>query len=135
MLIDGAIRFAETARTGMEDDNHEATYTGVSRCQKILLELIGSLAPEQAPDLCEKVSALYTYMYTRMMRASSERDIGIIDEVLRLLRYERETWVMLMKELTTGGGGATEALPTPAQPAPPSSKVDSLVGGRVSVEG
>jgi flagellar protein FliS len=124
MLLDGAIRFAEMARDGLAAKDPETAYNGTSRCQRIILELISSVSGEVAPDLCKKVSALYTYLYTQLMRASSTRDPDIVDEVLTLLHYERETWVLLIKELEESGEATTAPAPAP-----------DLVGSRMSIEG
>ncbi len=116
-----------------------------------MLELINGLDPNQAPELTERLSGLYTFFYTRLMAASHERDPAIIDEVIRLLKYERETWVMLMDRLGGDGGqgvpnpppdpnlpgpGQPDA-PDPAEPAaaPPSGNTAKLIGGRVSFRG
>jgi flagellar protein FliS len=99
MLFDGAIRFAEQARAALERKDYESCYTGSTRCQAILMELINALKPDHDPELCERLAALYTFMYMQMVKATTERSVGIVDDVLRLLRYERETWVMLMQRL------------------------------------
>lgn len=100
MLIDGAIKFLERAIIGIDDNDPEAAFNGFTRCQDIVMELINGLRPEHAPDLCQKLSGLYTFMYTRLVTACMERDAEIAREVLDLLRYERETWTMLMDQLT-----------------------------------
>jgi flagellar protein FliS len=121
LLLDGALRFAETARRGYEEKNFEASYEGTSKCQAILTELMCSLRPEQSPDLCGKLSALYTYMYKRLLEASMEKSAAIVEEVIGLLKFERETWVLLMEDLAKSGtpgvafGPSTEA----AQQPPP----------------
>ena len=99
MLLDGAVRFAEQARTGLENKDYEAVYNGITRCQNILLELINALKPEENPELCNRLSGLYTFLYKQLMRASSQRDISIMDEVIQLLRYESETWSLAMEKL------------------------------------
>lgn len=99
MLLDGAIRFTEQARRGLEDRDFEAVYAGITRCQAILIELMSGLRPEHDAELCRRLAALYTYMYTRLLAASSARDPGIVQEVLDLLRYDRETWSMLVERL------------------------------------
>lgn len=143
MLFDGAIKFAEQGREGLIEKDFEKAYNGVTRCQAILMELISSLQPEQDPDLCRKLSALYTFMYTRMMNASSERDPAIVDEVLNLLRYERETWSLLMEKLVAENAAAS-AMQSPGpgssagktdQPSQPAEQAGNLIGGRVSLQG
>lgn len=99
MLLDGSLKFARMARDGLVERNYEKVYDGVTRCQAILLELINSLDHAQDAALCNRLTALYTFLYTRLMDASTQRDPGIADEVLKLLEYERETWIMLMEQL------------------------------------
>lgn len=143
MLFDGAIKFAEQGREGLANKDFELAYTGITRCQAILMELISSLRPEQDPDLCRKLSALYTFMYTRLMSASSERSPAIVDEVLNLLRYERETWSLLMEKMVKENAAASSLDGPPASPpagktgqaSQPGKGAGNLVGGRVSLQG
>ncbi len=110
MLLDGAIKFLEQGRAGLVDQNPERAFEGLSRCQAIILELINALRHEHATDLCKNLSALYTFMYTQLIKASTERDVTIADEVLELIRFERATWVMAMDQLD-GGNAAAESEP------------------------
>jgi len=100
MLLDGALKFARQGREGLADKDYEQVYEGIHQCQAILLELINSLEPSVDPDLCARLSSLYTFMYRHLMDASTQRDIKMVDEVIGLLEYERETWVLLMEQLT-----------------------------------
>jgi flagellar protein FliS len=143
MLLDGAIKFLEQGRSGLEAGDYEASYNGISRCQNIVMELINALDPAQAPELCERLSGLYTFIYSRLVTACSERNIEICDEVLGLLRYERETWQMLMDTLSaenaTGATNANELLEqtskAPVPDGPSSGDQNGLVGGKVSLRG
>lgn len=139
MLLDGAIRFAETAREGIEKRDHEATYTGISRCQAILMELINGLRPEHDAELCKRLGALYTYMYTRLMKASNDKNAAIIVEVLDLLRYERETWDMLQAKMIDENAAASGMRSTPhaTPPVDPTlqPRPTNLVGANVSLRG
>ncbi len=99
LLLDGAIKFLEQGRAGLVDGIPERAFEGLTRCQAIILELINALRHELATDLCKNLSALYTFMYTQLIKASTERDVTIADEVLELIRFERATWVMAMDQL------------------------------------
>lgn len=99
MLLDGAVRFAEQARNGYQSRDYERSYEGTTKCQAILTELLCSLRPERDPELCGRLAALYTFMYRRMVDASSNKSAEIVEEVLKLLRYERETWWLALEEL------------------------------------
>ena len=99
MLLDGAIRFTEQARRGYETRDYEVAYDGTTKAQAILMELMNALRPAQSPELCERLTALYTYMYRGLLGVSASRDLSSIDEVLKLLRFERDTWSMCIDEL------------------------------------
>lgn len=100
MLIDGAIKFARQAMSGLENNNPELTYSGFTQCRDIVLELLNTIKPEYAPQIAKSVQDLYTYMYGELVKASISKDRGILGEVLGLLEYERETWVLTMAQLT-----------------------------------
>ncbi len=99
MLIDGAIKFAQQALSGMQTQDHEQTFGGFSQCRDIVLELLNTIKPEHAPEIAQSVQDLYTYMYGQLVKASINRDEQILREVISLLEYERETWVQCMGKL------------------------------------
>ena len=139
MLFDGALKFSRQARQGLHDKDYEAVFNGITRCQQIILELINSLQPDYDPELCQRLSGLYTFMYTRLMAASHQRDPAILDEVIRLLEFEHETWTMLLAKLAqeNAAAGRLAAAAPPQDPSAPAAdgKTDSLIGGTVSFQG
>ena len=78
MLLDGAIRFATQGREAMGRKDFEGTYLGVSQCRAIVFELLTSIGPDTEPSLAQRVRALYTYMYSRLLEASTERNLSLI---------------------------------------------------------
>jgi flagellar protein FliS len=118
MLYDGALRFGEQARVALEQRNFEQSYNMISRVQKIITEMHSSLKPDVAPDLCKKMSALYNFIYMKLVDANLEHEISKLDEALNLLRYQRETWTMLMEQLgKTKAAAAATGLEMPAPDA------------------
>lgn len=117
MLLDGAIRFCTQGRDGLAAKNYEQAYNGFTRTRAIIVELITTMKPDQTPGadntLVEKLRALYTYMLSRLITASHEKNVAPADEVIGLLNYERDTWVLLMGQLGEQQGrvlgDATEA--------------------------
>ena len=108
MLYDGAIRFAEQARPALEAKNWENSYNSIMRAQKIISELISSLRPEIAPELCGKLGALYNFVYRKLIEANSDHRVESLDEAIKILRYQRETWAMLMNQLGRQKAAAVE---------------------------
>ncbi len=68
MLFDGAIRFCEQAKASLERRDYEGSYNNISRAQKIVMELTGSLKHDVAPDLCGKLAAIYNYTYRKLSK-------------------------------------------------------------------
>ncbi len=135
MLLEGALRFARQGADGLRERNFEKSYQGIHQCQDILMELINALRPEVAPDLCRRLAALYTYMYRRLMEASSQRDADIVDEVIKLLDYERETWVMAMEKLRQERAGEKAAGSGQRQAPQRGPAEDRVAGLSISVQG
>lgn len=138
MLIDGAIRFAEQARRGYEERDFERAFEGTTKAQNILLELTNSLRHDQAPELCERLAALYTFLYRSLVDASMTRDMALVDEVVRLLRFERETWQLCIEKLAVENRAAAGASAStmraaagviPTQAAAPSTRSSLSVSG------
>ena len=118
MLYDGAIRFGEQARAALEAKNYEQSYNSIARVQRIITEMQSSLKHDIAPDLCKKMAALYNYIYRRLVEANIEHNMKSLDEALELLRYQRETWTMLLDKLgKTKAAAAATKLDMPAPDA------------------
>jgi flagellar protein FliS len=99
MLYDGAIRFCEQAVPAIAKKDWETTYHTLSKAQRIVTELITSLRPEIQPDLCKKLAGLYTYIHRKLVEASTRHTPESLEEALRLLKFQRETWAMLMEQI------------------------------------
>ena|ERR1700722_12176458 len=99
MLYDGAIRFSEQGLAGLEASNFEQSFRGISSAQKIVLELTSSLRHSVAPEMCKNLAGLYAFIYRRMTDANSQREVGPLKEAIAVLKYQRETWALLMGKI------------------------------------
>lgn len=99
MLFDGAIRFAEMGRSAIVKKDWEGTYHNLSRAQKIIAELNKGLRHDIDPVLCGKLAALYNYIFKQLVEANLHHTLSALDDALNLLRYQRETWGLLMGKL------------------------------------
>ncbi|MBN8597631.1 MAG: flagellar protein FliS [Planctomycetes bacterium] len=101
LLLEGAIKFATQAREGLLARNFEQVFTGTDNARNIIVELITSVQSAPNPELAEKVRSLYTFFYVRLTEASFEKSLEKFEEIIGLLEYERETWVMLMNKVAS----------------------------------
>jgi flagellar protein FliS len=128
MLYDGAIRFGEQAKLALEAKNFEQSYNLISRVQKIITEMSCTLKHDVDPDLCGKLAALYNYCYRKLIEANIQHTVESLDDALNVLRYQRETWVMLLDQLAKQK--ATIAASRLDMPAP-SAMMEATISTRV----
>ena len=129
MLLDGAVRFARKGGEGLAAKNYETAYEGVSRAQAIVMELISALKPEHDPELCKRLSGLYTFIYNQLVRGLMDRDPALLDEAVRLLEYEAETWRMTLDRLDDESQAAGGSVPHDQQSfEAPAGRLVSLTG-------
>jgi len=96
LLLDGAIRFAHQGKQGLVDKNYEQSFEGISQCRAIVTELAVGVDREIDPDLCDRVTSLFMFMFGELTEASMQKDPARIQGVIELLEFERETWKMAM---------------------------------------
>lgn len=99
LLFDGVIRFGEQAKIALQAQKYEDSYNLITKAQRIVTELIVTLKHDAHPDLCKKLAALYTFAYRKMTEANIEHEVKSLDEALDILRFQRETWAMLLEKL------------------------------------
>lgn len=131
MLIDGALRFCRQGREAMAESRHEALFNALSSAKSILMEMATSLRADENPDLCAKLHGLYLFMYRRLIDANIEKSPEIIDEVIKLLEYERETWQMVVEKVLTQRGSQT----APQNAPPPAPTRDAVTAQGISFQG
>jgi flagellar secretion chaperone FliS len=109
MLLDGAVKFGRQGAEGLGRKDFEAAYNGLSQCRNIVIELMTTMRPDVDSELCERMTALYTFMINELIQGSFDKDAARVEGVVKLLEYERETWAMLIEKLGIERGGTPPA--------------------------
>ena len=110
MLYDGAIRFATQARDALEAGHYETSYEKLSRAQAIIIEMETGLRREVNPELCDRMAAIYGFLYRKLVEASVNKETAAVDDALKVLRLERETWALLLDKINSAR--AQEGVPS-----------------------
>lgn len=105
MLYDGAIRFALQGRDAIERKDYETSYDKLTRSQQIISEMQSGLNFEVNRELCERVSSLYNFIYGKLVDANVNRDVQAIDDAVKVLKLERETWRLLVEKVKSARDG------------------------------
>ena len=127
MLYDGAIRFATRGQEAIRAKDREAAFTALERAQLIVLELSAGIQRDVNPELADRMAALYNFIYRRLIEANINQDEQAAEDALRILRYQRETWVLLMEKLQKEG-------PASPKPSSPAAAPDAAEGSRFVAE-
>lgn len=109
MLLDGAIKFTRQGQEGLHRRDFEASFNGFTQAREIITELMTGMRPDIDPDLCTKIRALYSFMFSELVEASLQKDPVRAGKVVELLEYERETWWMLMQQVAQERAGGRPA--------------------------
>ncbi|MFH1747160.1 MAG: flagellar export chaperone FliS [Planctomycetota bacterium] len=100
MLLDGAIRYATRGLEALHEKKYEEAFTTLERAQRIVLELSTGLRPENNPALVDRMASLYNFIYRRLIDANMQHEPRAVEDALRILRHQRETWLMLIKKIS-----------------------------------
>jgi flagellar protein FliS len=119
MLYDGALRFGEQAKIALQAKNYEQSCAMILRTQKIVAELTSTLKPDVQPELCGRLAALYNFIYRKLIDANMRHHVESLEEAMQTLRFQRDTWVLLLEELARKKAAAAAVkmnIPAPSGP-------------------
>jgi flagellar protein FliS len=93
MLFDGALAALNDAATGIR--NRDIAVKGKSLSKAIMIidsGLRAALDKKAGGEIAESLDALYEYMSNRLLTANINSDLGVVEEVQRLLIELRDAW-------------------------------------------
>ncbi len=95
MLYDGALKFLHQARERIIAKDVAAKGILLTKALNIINELQCSLNKEKGGELAVNLSKLYFYCTTRLLSANLRLDVGMIDEVVRILEGLRSAFAQI----------------------------------------
>ncbi|HET9446579.1 MAG TPA: flagellar export chaperone FliS [Steroidobacteraceae bacterium] len=98
MLMDGALERISTARGCMTRGETSEKARLINRTVSIIGELRNSLDQKAGGQLAANLGELYDYMGRRLLKATAENKVELLDEVAKLLNEIRTAWVAIPNE-------------------------------------
>jgi len=92
ILYTAAKRAVQNARQHLRAGDIAARSREITKAQEILLELATSVDPSKAPDVSERLLALYDYMQAQLVEANTQQKDGPLGIVDGLLHTLQEAW-------------------------------------------
>jgi flagellar protein FliS len=104
MLFDGALAALNDAANGIR--NRDIALKGKSLSKAIMIidsGLRAALDKKAGGEIAESLDALYEYMSSRLLTANVNSDLGVVEEVQRLLTELRDAWNAIADTPAAGG--------------------------------
>lgn len=110
MLIEGALRFCGRARQQRAAGQFDIAVDSLLRAQEIVTQLMVNL--DTSNEAAQRLASVYLFLFDTLGAACRDRDDKPIDDAVRVLEVERETWQLVCQRLTS-------ETPAPARQVPP----------------
>ena len=139
LLVEAAIKNIHRTKKAWEEERFEAGFESLSQAQDIVSHLLGSVDKESNPDLAGKIASIYLFIFRCLAEGGMSHDPEKLNDALRVLDSERETWRQVCEKFGTTLSGESSArldLSTDS-PATPTSKppgIKTAAFGRLSGE-
>ena len=91
MLIEGALRFASTAKEAWSDPMPYSVLENLRRCHRVLAELYAVVRKDDS-EVAKQTADLYLFLYREVLHVLTENDRDRLDDVIDVLEIERGTW-------------------------------------------
>jgi flagellar protein FliS len=98
MLLDGALERTTKARGCMQRNETAEKARLINRAMSIVGELRNSLDLRNGGQIAANLAELYDYMCRRLLLASTENKVEMLDEVSTLLHEIRAAWLAIAPE-------------------------------------
>jgi len=128
LLVEAAIRSCEKARNHWSRNDREAACEALVHAQECVAELLGALNRDGPASLVGKMASVYLFVFNRLVGANNSNDEAMLDDALKVLQMERDTWRQVCEQV----GVTEDAAECPAhqigdRPAP-AAPVDLTAG-------
>ncbi len=109
LVYQRAISCVRESREHLQHKRIRERSSAITRAYAAIAELIVSLRPEVAPEMCGRLGGLYDYMQRRLLEANIQQKDEPLAEVLGLLTTLAEAWAGAAAELAPKSAVSHEA--------------------------
>ena len=124
LLIEAAIKNVHRTKQAWLNQRFDDGFESLTRAQDIVAEILCSLDVESNPAIAKKLASIYIFIFRRLAEGGMEHSQEKLDDALRILASERETWKQVcekfgstMDRTSAPAGGSSAATYTPSQPS------------------
>ncbi|MDR2756154.1 MAG: flagellar export chaperone FliS [Planctomycetaceae bacterium] len=109
LLVEAAIKNIHRTKQFWKDQKFDDGIESLSRAQDIVTEILCSLDREGSPDIAKKLASIYLFIFRCLAEGGMSRDEQKLDDALRVLNSERETWRLVCEKFGTTTGSTNQS--------------------------
>lgn len=99
MLYEGLLKNLNLTKVFITQKDYEKKAEYVNKALRILNSLRSGVDVEKSQEVGGNLYDLYDYCYRRVFEASSQNDVGIIDEVIEHIKQLDEAWKQMPDDI------------------------------------
>lgn len=96
-LYEGALRFINLAKKGLDDRDYQLVNNSLQRAQAIVNELNLSLNMDY--EISHNLRELYLFINRSLIEANIAKDGSKLDEIMEMLMSLKDAWVQINEEI------------------------------------
>ena len=106
-LLEGLFKFLNVGRLALRNKARPQASEAMSRAHAILSELLSSLDPQHAPELCQNLEAIYGFCLDRITEANLHSNPEALDEVIHVMLPIREGFTTAVRSVAVSSVATT----------------------------
>jgi flagellar protein FliS len=131
LLIEAAIKNVHRTKQAWKEQKYDDGVETLSRAQDIIAEILCSLDKEGSPEIAPKLASIYLFIFRRLAEGGMSHDEQKLDDALRVLNSERETWRLVCEKFGSMVGQTAAGAPASGH----SVKLDSAGSAAAGANG
>lgn len=117
LLVEAAIKNIHRTKQSWKESRFDVALDTLSRAQDIVAEILCSLDVEGNPDIAKRLASIYLFIFRRLAEGGMTNDEEKLDDALRVLNSERETWKQVCEKFGSTVGPASSGASEPIRSA------------------
>lgn len=114
LLVEAAIKNIHRTKHAWSEKKFDVGLDYLTKAQDIVAEILSSLDVESNPAIAKQLASIYLFVFRRLAESGMSNDEEKINDALRVLNSERETWRLVCEKfgstLAGGNEGANAAV-------------------------
>jgi len=86
MLLDGALRYTQYARQGIEQNDASMRNENISKAISIFTQLDAALDKSVGGEIAENLSSLYKFLMNQLTQANIQEDASMVNDAEKVLK-------------------------------------------------